>query len=90
MQRWLGGWRLKRSLELAASGIDVAPARTTDVGGDSGSPQSVLKGKHPPGGRGNKVDAGPGIQGNQIYFTPQTAKQFGYFLRVRNVIIHIA
>lgn len=78
------------SLELAAGGVDIASARTTDEGRNAGGNEELLKGMHAFFIGGGKGDAGPGIEGNQVYFAANAAQQFDHLAGVLRLVIHVA
>jgi hypothetical protein len=75
-------------LELAASGVDIAAARTAHEGGNSGSRQHALEGEYAIVGRRGKGNLRTWIQGDQIYFGPQTANQVNHLSRVLHLIVN--
>src|SRR5271157_5927178 len=82
--------QLRRVLELAASGVDVAAPRSPNEGRDARSGEYALKCEYSLLRRRRERNLRPGIQGNQIYFGPQTADELHHLSRVLRVIVHAA
>src|ERR1700722_8509686 len=79
---------LNRSLELAASGVNVPTPRPPYKGWNSRIPQNLLKCRHALLPRSLEVNSRARIQRNQIHFAPQPAQQLRNLSCIPRLVIH--
>src|SRR5271157_5103398 len=79
--------QLRRVLELAASGVDVAAPRSPNEGRDARSGEYALKCEYSLLRRRRERNLRPAIQRDQVNFGAQTADELNHFARVLHVVV---
>jgi hypothetical protein len=86
-QRWLN---LDRSLELAASRIDIPAAWTPYKGRNTGFSQNLLECYDAFVGRRSEADTRARVERDQIQFGSDSPQQLDYLGRMLSPVVHLS